>query len=75
MFALSAFQATLAMSPNAVVHTEIIQRHLARYEKTTEDLRAQLEPLGFRAHEVREGRLEAYDFSRRSGDAIWMPNR
>ncbi|MBI5708207.1 MAG: FkbM family methyltransferase [Armatimonadetes bacterium] len=69
--ALQGFHSRLASDRAMVVQTELMPRHLARYGKTPEDLRAALEPLGYVGHDLIEGELSAYDFSKRSGDVIW----
>ena len=73
--ALQGFQARLASDRGMAVQTELMPRHLSRYGKTPEDLRAALEPLGYVGHDLVEGSLRPYDFGKRSGDVIWTRNQ
>lgn len=69
--ALQGFRARLDSDQGMIVQTELMPRHLARYGKSPEDLRAALEPLGYAGQDLIDGELTPYDFGKRSGDVIW----
>lgn len=70
--ALQGFRQTLARFPQCAVQTEISHAHLARYGRRAETLRSLLEDTGRRAWQPEADGLKPYDWSLRSGDALWL---